>query len=322
MDQAKPEDDRYQRDLEARIRSLGLAERRPVTPATISPASTAEEIAAKLWNASGRLLPYAENATLFEQWWSMLPPRLKRELASTAEQFRTLSDYWEQLFRSEGVPGVPVTILPEMYSRFVDEAPRIPQSLYGCLLAVAENGPSKTTDRGPSKYEHIRKVLGQHLREYEEYLNQHFGVAGKPSINEDRDRRFSQLSYEGQSYRKIWRECGDQTLSSKDAVRRAIKRSQKAREPDFWAIQLSIFVTNFPTIPSLRCDRCFGTGDAPDESWSPAQREWYEKWSRIGWKQWRPTERAPGKKFAPTVPCPKCNATGKSMVSQISGADK
>jgi hypothetical protein len=308
----------FQIDLEARIKSLGLAERPPVTPVPVTPGSSAEEIAAKLSNVGGRLLTYAENAALFDQWWKLLPEQLKRELASSAEQFRTLNDYWEQLFRSEGVPGVPVTILPEMYSRFVDEAPRIPQSLYGYLLAVSENGPSET------KHEHIRAALGQHLREYEEYLNQHFGLDGKPSINEDRDRRFSRLSHEGQSYRKIWRECGDRTLSSKDAVRQPIKRSRKARERDSWAIRLSIFVTNFPRISCLACDQCFGTSEAPHESWSPAQREWYEKWCKIGWNRRPLTEYAPDEGCAPIVPCPRCDGTGKLKASQISpsGASK
>jgi hypothetical protein len=101
IERAKPEDDRYQRNLKARIKSLRSAERPPVTPPTVSPASTAEEIAAKLYGA-GQLLNYEENAAWYKQWWSLLPRQLRRELASTAERFRTIGDYHEQLFKSEG----------------------------------------------------------------------------------------------------------------------------------------------------------------------------------------------------------------------------
>ena len=70
-------------------------------------------------------------------------------------------------------------------------------------------------------------------------------------------------------------------------------------------------MTDFPRIPCLACDKCFGTGDAPHESWSPAQREWYEKWCKIGWNRRLLSEYAPDEGGA----IPKCNGTGKLSVS-------
>jgi hypothetical protein len=92
-----------------------------------------------------------------------------------------------------------------------------------------------------------------HAREYEEYLKQRFGLERKKQKRaEARDRLFSRLHYEGsKSYQETWQECGDRTIT-KEAVRQAIIRNQKAREQDVWAIRSSIFVTNFPLIPKPR----------------------------------------------------------------------
>ena len=69
--------DRFQRDLEDRIRPLlSKAVETPSPPlATISPALTAEEIAAKFY-AGGRLLNY--EVALYKQWLKLLPRQLQR----------------------------------------------------------------------------------------------------------------------------------------------------------------------------------------------------------------------------------------------------
>ena len=100
------DDSRYREDLEARIKSLLLAESVPTSeislPPHTPPAKTPEEIAAKIYTRAGRL-DYHEDKTLFKHWWNLLPPKLQRELESTAEQFRTIGDYHDELLKSEGM---------------------------------------------------------------------------------------------------------------------------------------------------------------------------------------------------------------------------
>jgi hypothetical protein len=233
-------------------------------------------------------------------------------VASAAEEYATVSEYNRHLFCQPGrlLSTRTVVLNPEWYENFCNALPFISQAEYERLLTLPR-----------PRLKLISAVLERHFHEYEGYIKSHFGINSKQPSNEDRDRLFSKWCYEGQTYEKIARRWYEQsrTSISSGAVKKAISRSRNERKRDVWAIRILIFETGFPQLPSLICDQCFGTGEAPHQSWSLAQRQWYEKWSKVGWAKWRPTDRAPDEDFAPVVVCPKCNATGRVKVSPVSG---
>jgi hypothetical protein len=253
---------------------------------------------------------YHQHSAIFKEWWQLLPRPLRRELASAAEDFASIGEYNQHLFSGSGMLMTSQIVMPSTwYEDFRKGLPCISQGEYKHLLTLPESSNEKA----------IQQALEQHFRAYQRYVKSYFGLGTKQPAFELRDRYFSKLNYEGNSYQKIaerWsKDC--RTHLSDNAVKKAISRSRHARENEVWTIRLLIFVTGNPLMPSLRCPKCFGTGETPHESWSPAQRDWFEKWCKVGWRNWRPTDHAPDEGFAPAVPCSNCNATGKLKVSDI-----
>jgi hypothetical protein len=242
-------------------RSRRAARRTWVPPPNLGP----EPVALELWN---RDISHDDNPEAYEnRWWDALPKKLKESLKHAALDFQTFADWQAAHLRAVSVsmnrrPGN----IQAIWRASRISAPLISFAETRAVLAMAP----------PDQ----RRWLAKHIRELTRASHDFFGLkAHRMSTVAERDWQITRCVVEGRlSERQAWQHWREIHPTEKlkfSAARAAIRRTMPKVLSDWFARTLSIYVTNFPSIPALTCAcqtsrkpklpcrRCRGTGRLP-----------------------------------------------------------